>query len=243
VLGDAARLLVDEVGGADGVEEGRLAVVDMPHDGDDGRPLGEFVRPALGASAHGLVEGDEFRLEVRDHGDDLGQLGVDEFIKVGGETLGGELIQDVLGPDLHRHGRILQEPALAESDFLFWLGRHRCRRFLSGRRGRGRPRGSLLRCGRGSRRGRRGGGGLGRSRRGSRRPGDARRGLGGGSCGGRRSRGLMRLGHGLGSGGRFVSRRLRDLRLSCGRLSCGRLWRRRFARGPFCSFLGGGFLG
>ena len=37
VLGDSARFLVDEVGLADGVEQGRFAVIDVAHDGDDGR--------------------------------------------------------------------------------------------------------------------------------------------------------------------------------------------------------------
>ena len=52
----------------------------------------ELGRSAFGLPAHGLVEGDELGVEVRDLGDDRGQLGVDEFFEVGLEALGGELI-------------------------------------------------------------------------------------------------------------------------------------------------------
>jgi len=97
VLGDAARFLVDEIGGADGVEQGRLAVVDMAHDGDDRRSRRELRGPALGPQAHGLVEGDEFGVEVGDFGDDGGELRVDEFVEVGGEAPGGEFVKESLG--------------------------------------------------------------------------------------------------------------------------------------------------
>ncbi len=43
VLGDATRLARHDVGRTDAVEQQRLAVVDVPHDGDDGRP-----RPLVG---------------------------------------------------------------------------------------------------------------------------------------------------------------------------------------------------
>ena len=43
VLGDAAGLAGDDVGLADRVEQRRLAVVDMPHDGDDGRTRLQFA--------------------------------------------------------------------------------------------------------------------------------------------------------------------------------------------------------
>src|SRR5690606_21167380 len=49
VLGDATRLALDDVGLADGVEEGGLAVVDVAHDGDHGRAGHEVL--------FGVVEG------------------------------------------------------------------------------------------------------------------------------------------------------------------------------------------
>ena len=47
VLRDAAALALGHRGLADGVEQAGLAVVDMAHDGDDGRTLDELVRLGL----------------------------------------------------------------------------------------------------------------------------------------------------------------------------------------------------
>ena len=47
VLRDAARLAGGDVGLADGVEQARLAVVDVAHDGDDRRPRLEVLRLVL----------------------------------------------------------------------------------------------------------------------------------------------------------------------------------------------------
>ena len=78
-----------------------------------------------------------------DLGDGRGDLGVDEVVEVGGEALGGELFEKVLGPDLHGLGRVLDEPAFAERDPLPRLRRGRRGGGLgSGRRGRRRLRGA-----------------------------------------------------------------------------------------------------
>ena len=136
VLGDAARLLVDEVRRADGIEQGGLAVVDVPHDRDDRRARPEVRGLGLRQLAHGLIEADEFRVEVRRLGDGRGRLGVDEVVEVGLEALGGELLEQVLGPDLHRLGGILEKPAFAEGDGLARLRRRRRRSGLGWSGGR-----------------------------------------------------------------------------------------------------------
>ena len=135
VLGDAARFLVDEVRGADGVEQGRLAVIDVAHDGDDGGARCELGRPGLGQRAHGLVESDELRVEVGDPGDGRRGLGVDEIVEVGGDALGVELVDQVLGPELHGLRGVLDLPALPEGYPFPGLGRRGGR----GRLGRARP--------------------------------------------------------------------------------------------------------
>ena len=79
MLGNAAGFAGRDVGRADGVEQRRLAVVDVAHDGDDrgarlqarrivGRIEHAFFDVGLGDAAHGMAE---FL------GDQLGGIGVD----------------------------------------------------------------------------------------------------------------------------------------------------------------------
>ena len=80
VLGDAARLAAGHVGGADGVEQRRLAVIDMAHDGHHRRPRMQLGRVV------GLVEqafldvgfGDPAHRVAEFLGDQLGGVGVDD---------------------------------------------------------------------------------------------------------------------------------------------------------------------
>ncbi len=116
VLGDAARFLVDEVRGADGVEERRLAVVDVAHDRDDGRARDEVGGPGLGRLPHGPLEGRELGVEVRGLGDGRGQGLVGEVVEVGGEALGGELLDEVAGLDLHPLGHVPEGQALPDDE-------------------------------------------------------------------------------------------------------------------------------
>ena len=98
VLGDAAGLSGHDVGRADAVEQQRLAVVDVAHDGDDrrARPLVLLVLLVL------LVEV---------AGQELGLLllaGVDQAHV--GADLGGEQLDHVVGQRLGRHDHLaLQE--------------------------------------------------------------------------------------------------------------------------------------
>jgi len=80
VLRDAAGLAGRHSGVADGVEQARLAVVDVAHDGDDRRPRLEVL---------GVVDG--FLLEV---GLFVGRVGDLHFAaEVGGEHLDGLVAQ------------------------------------------------------------------------------------------------------------------------------------------------------
>src|SRR5680860_221155 len=118
VLGDAARLAGHDVGLADGVQQQRLAVVDVPHDGDDRRArlqLGRVVdllaaelqlfgRDEVDLRAHlvgddadevlrhGLRHGDHLA-HAEQHAHDVGGVHTDEL---------GELPDRDAGQDIHR---------------------------------------------------------------------------------------------------------------------------------------------
>ena len=80
VLGDAAGLAGDDVGLADRVEQRRLAVVDVAHDGDDRRPRHEVARRRRRRSNRPSSTSDSAtrRDGVADLlGDELGGVGVD----------------------------------------------------------------------------------------------------------------------------------------------------------------------
>ncbi len=119
MLGDAAGLAAHHVGLAQRVEERGLAVIDMAHDGDDGRPRDQrFGLVALIAAQSdldvGLGDAADLVAELGD--DDLGGVGVDRLVDgrhhahaderlhhVGaalGHAVGQFLHRDVLG---HHH--------------------------------------------------------------------------------------------------------------------------------------------
>ena len=94
VLGDAAGLAGHDVGRADAVEQQRLAVVDVAHDGDDRR-----ARPLVGLVLLVLVlevAGQQLRL--------LLLAGVDQAHV--GADLGGEELDHVVGQRLGRHDHL-----------------------------------------------------------------------------------------------------------------------------------------
>ena len=102
VLGDAAGLAGHDVGRADAVEQQRLAVVDVAHDGDDRR-----ARPLVGLVLLVLV------LEVA--GQQLGLLllaGVDQADV--GADLGREELDHVVGQRLGRRDHLALEEQEAD---------------------------------------------------------------------------------------------------------------------------------
>ena len=85
VLGDAARLAGRDVGLADGVEQRRLAVVDVAHDGDDRRARDQVLRVVrrLGVDQHlVLAEGRRLDLEAELVRDQRGGVEVDVVVDV-----------------------------------------------------------------------------------------------------------------------------------------------------------------
>ena len=81
VLGDAAGLGGRNIGRADGIEQRRLAVIDVAHDGDDGRARLQ-VRRIVRSIEHALFDirfGDTPHGVTELLGDDLGGVGVDRI--------------------------------------------------------------------------------------------------------------------------------------------------------------------
>jgi hypothetical protein len=81
MLGDAARLAGRDVGRADGIEQRRLAVIDVAHDGDDRRAR-QQVRRIVRSIEHALFDvrfGDAPHGVTKLLGDELGGVGVDRI--------------------------------------------------------------------------------------------------------------------------------------------------------------------
>ena len=118
MLGDAAGLLRDDVGGADGVEQRGLAVVDMAHDGDHGRArlaiFGVILRAdeafldvGLGDAPHGVAE---FL------GDELGGVGVDHIGDLVHFAVLHQELDDVDAPLGHAVGEFLDGDDFGNDD-------------------------------------------------------------------------------------------------------------------------------
>ena len=118
VLRDAARLALGDAGLADAVEQRRLAVVDVAHDGDDGRARDAI----LGMDVHGLdLEQFLFEAAQLDLGAELARdhrRGVDVQRRVDRhhDPLVEELLQDVLRAEFELVGQVLDGHAFGERD-------------------------------------------------------------------------------------------------------------------------------
>ena len=71
MLGDAADLALGDAGVADGVEQRRLAVVDVAHDGDDGRTRLEILVAIVIDDGELLFRGHDANLSAHVVGDEL----------------------------------------------------------------------------------------------------------------------------------------------------------------------------
>jgi hypothetical protein len=124
VLGDAAGLASRHVGFADGVEQRGLAVIDVAHDGDDGR-TGNFQLAGVFGFENlfdGLV-GDLF-LVADDGGGSaelggyvLDHLGVEGLVDGDEDAAHEEGGDEVLGADFELFGQVLDADALGDGDF------------------------------------------------------------------------------------------------------------------------------
>ena len=109
MLGDAAGLALGDVGLADGVEERGLAVVDVPHDGDDGRAWQQGLVDIGGAGEAFLDVGLGHalgRMAELAH-DQLGRVGVDRVVDLVHRALAHQEPDDVDGALGHAVGELL----------------------------------------------------------------------------------------------------------------------------------------
>ena len=104
VLGDATSFAAGHVGGANGIEQRGLAVIDVAHDGDHGRARNAFAgRAFLAGGGVGnflgglLFEGDHVRIRSEEACHFAGQFSVESLID-GGENAAHQQARDqILG--------------------------------------------------------------------------------------------------------------------------------------------------
>src|SRR6266545_3751459 len=116
VLRDAAELRLRDLRGADGVEERRLAVVDVAHDGDHrgagGPRLGDVGALAGGGELflelHLLLEGDDHDFHAQVLGQLLGELRLQHLVDVGHDAAVEERLHQVLGAHAALVGELAQ---------------------------------------------------------------------------------------------------------------------------------------
>ena len=127
MLRDAAGLARGHVRGADGVEQGSLAVIDVAHDGDDGRArlldvLFEvlLVAEELGDLLVGdhLLEALELHVEAEAAADLLRHVVVERLVERGEDAALQEEGLDVLRADAGLLGELLDGGAFDEVDLL-----------------------------------------------------------------------------------------------------------------------------
>ena len=116
VLGDAAGFAARDVGVADGVEQRRLAVVDVAHDGDDGRARLQVLTAFLGTDEAFLDVGfgDALRRMAEFLDDQLGAVGVDHIVDLVHRALLHEEADDVDGLLRHAVGEVLDRDDLRD---------------------------------------------------------------------------------------------------------------------------------
>ena len=127
MLGDATRLRGDDVGRANGVEQRRLAVVDVTHDGDDGRTRLEVLGLVFCADKALFDVG--LRHAARDMaellGDELGRVSIDHVGDLMHLAVLHQVFDDVDAPHGHAVGELLDRDRVGDHDlalnFLLWL--------------------------------------------------------------------------------------------------------------------------
>ena len=122
VLGDAAGFAGGDVGGADGVEERGLAVVDVAHDGDDGRADdfdqagGVFEEAFDGLVLDLLFDGDDGGVGAELAGDVLDELGVERLVDGDDDAAQEQRGDEVLTANVELLGEVLDGDALGDGD-------------------------------------------------------------------------------------------------------------------------------
>ncbi len=128
VLRDAAGLAGRHVGGADGVEQRGLAVVDVAHDGDHRGTRLEIDLVLVGGAHQAFLDvgfGDALRRVAELTHDELGRIGVDHIVDLVHGALLHEQLDDVHGALRHAVGELLDGNDLRDDDFahdlIAWL--------------------------------------------------------------------------------------------------------------------------
>ncbi len=109
MLGDAAGFLADDIGGADGVEQGRLAVIDMAHDGHHRSARLQVLFAVLLADEAFLHIGlrDAANAMAELLGDQLGGVGVDHVRNLAHLAVPHEELDDIDAALGHAVGELL----------------------------------------------------------------------------------------------------------------------------------------
>lgn len=122
VLGDAAGLAAPHVGVADGIEQARLAVVDVSHDGDHGRTRLEVLGIVIEAEGVLLLGRDDTHLATQVVGDELDEV-VAHGLRHGERGAQQEqALDDVVGGDVEGLGELGDGHALGDLDGVEVLG-------------------------------------------------------------------------------------------------------------------------
>jgi hypothetical protein len=119
MLGDAASFPGHDIGFADRIEQGRLAVIDMAHDGDDGRARNRrafFVRPVKKTFLD-IGFGDAFDRMAQFLGDQLRGIGFDHVGDRRHLALFHQELDDVNRAFGHAVGELLNGDRLRQHDF------------------------------------------------------------------------------------------------------------------------------
>ena len=118
VLRDAARLALGDLRLADGVEQGRLPVVDVSHDGDDRGADDQVVGTGLLGidDAHLFLERPHFHGRAELPGDGRRRLGIERRVDGHHHAAFDQLLQDVLRLDTETLRQILDGHALGQRD-------------------------------------------------------------------------------------------------------------------------------
>jgi len=116
-LRDAARLALDDVGLPDGVKQRRLAVVDVAHDGDDGRPGSEVPRLRLDALQQLVVLGGHGLDLVAELGGNEGRrVDVDGLVDGDHHAQAEQFVDDVAGTHAHLLGEFAHADGFGDAD-------------------------------------------------------------------------------------------------------------------------------
>ena len=118
MLGDAARLVRRHVGGAQRVEQRGLAVVDVAHDGDHGRPRQQRLGRIDGFGEAGLdvALGDALGPVAHLGHDQLGGVGIDRLVDGRHHAHAHQRLDDVGAALGHALGELLDRDGLGNRD-------------------------------------------------------------------------------------------------------------------------------